>query len=190
MGVSAYRKRNTMNQTYFDRVYEKTYRPLLKYAIVHLNDPTDAEDALQNVYVDFYRRIERYGHLDILSPEAFLRKMLKREIIAHYKEREQKRLHLYDLTDEERLPEGESFEDTVMDRAMAEQILSLAKQLNKEQYRVFVLYYGYEQSVSEIAAALGVGKEAVKTRLFRARNQLRAMWEASSSQQIGGKNHE
>lgn len=62
-----------MNQNYFDRVYEKTYRPLLKYAIVHLSDPTDAEDALQNVYVDFYRRIERYGHFDILSPEAFFR---------------------------------------------------------------------------------------------------------------------
>ena len=179
-----------MNQSYFDRVYERTYRPLLKYAIVHLNDPTDAEDALQNVYVAFFRRIERYGHLDILSPEAFLRKTLKREIIEHYKEREQKRLHLYDLTDDERLPEGEPFEDTVLDRTLAEQVLHLAKQLNKEQYRAFVLYYGYELSVSEIAATLGVGKEAVKSRLFRARNQLKAMWDASCSHEIGGNRHE
>ena len=42
-----------MDQSYFDRVYEATYRPLLKYAIVHLSDPTDAEDALQNVYLAF-----------------------------------------------------------------------------------------------------------------------------------------
>lgn len=100
MGVSAYRKRITMKQDYFDRVYEKTHRSLLKYAIVHLSDPTDAEDTLQNVYVEFYRRIERYGHLDILLPDAFLKKMLKREIIRNYKEREQRRLHLCETAEE------------------------------------------------------------------------------------------
>ncbi len=77
-----------MKQTYFDRVYESTYANLMQYAIVHLSDPTDAEDAVQDVYVQFYRRIERYGRLDILSPEAFLKKMLKREIIKRYAERE------------------------------------------------------------------------------------------------------
>ena len=71
----------------------------MKYAIVHLSDPTDAEDAVQNTYVDFYRRIERYGHLDILSPEAFLKQMLKREIIQNYKEREQMpRADINDIT--------------------------------------------------------------------------------------------
>ena len=177
-----------MSNSYFERVYEKTYRSLLKYAIVHLSDPTDAEDALQNVYVSFYRRIERYGHIDILSPEAFLKKMLKREIIQNYREREQRRLHLFEMTDEERLPEGEPFEDAVMERALAEQILTQAKQLPKELYRTFVLYYGYEMSVSEIAAALGTGKEAVKSRLFRARNQLRASLQESG--EIGGNQHE
>ena len=46
----------TMRDSYFEQVYEKTHRSLIRYAIVHLDDPTDAEDALQNVYVDFYRR--------------------------------------------------------------------------------------------------------------------------------------
>ena len=31
-----------MDQQYFDRVYKTTYGSLLKYAIVHLSDPTDA----------------------------------------------------------------------------------------------------------------------------------------------------
>ena len=181
-----------MNQSYFERVYEKTYRSLLKYAIVHLSDPTDAEDALQNVYVDFYRRIDRYGHFDILSPEAFLKKMLKREIIRNYKQREQRRIHLLEQTDEERLPEGEPFEDTVMDRALAEQILTKAKQLPTELYRAFVLYYGYELSVAQIATTLGVGKEAVKSRLFRARKQLRTVYDDRNDldRRIGGNENE
>ena len=162
-----------MDQQYFDRVYETTYRPLLRYAIVHLSDPTDAEDALQNVYLSFYRRIERYGHLDVLFPKAFLLKMLKREIIEQYAEREKRAVRLLEDVPEERLRDDWTFEDGVLDRALAQDILAEAKKLPRETYRVFVLYYGYELSVSEIARELGMGAEAVKSRLFRGRNAIR-----------------
>ena len=162
-----------MDQSYFDRVYETTYRPLLKYAVIHLSDPTDAEDALQNVYLAFYRRIERYGHLDVLFPKAFLLKMLKREIVEQYTEREKRAVRLLDDVPEERLRDDLIFEDGVLDRALAEDILTEAKRLPRETYRVFVLYYGYELSISEIAKELGMGAEAVKSRLFLGRNAIR-----------------
>lgn len=162
-----------MDRQYFDRVYETTYRSLLKYAIVHLSDPTDAEDALQNVYLAFYRRIERYGHLDVLVPKAFLLKMLKREIMEQYAEREKRSVRLLDDVPEERLKDDVVFEDGVLDRALAQDILTEAKKLPRETYRVFVLYYGYELTISEIAKELGMGAEAVKSRLFRGRNAIR-----------------
>lgn len=162
-----------MDQHYFDRVYETTYRGLLKYAIVHLSDPTDAEDAVQNVYLDFYRRIERSGHLDVLFPKAFLLKMLKREIIERYAEREKRNLRSLSDVPEERLKDDVVFEDAVLDRALARDILAEAKKLPRETYRVFMLYYGYELSISEIARELGMGTEAVKSRLFRGRNAIR-----------------
>ena len=162
-----------MDRNYFDRVYETTYRPLLRYAIVHLSDPTDAEDAVQNVYLSFYRRIERYGHLDVLFPRAFLLKMLKREIITAYAEREKRNLRPLEEVPEDRLRDDVVFEDVVLDRALAQDILAEAKKLPRETYRVFVLYYGYELSVSEIARELGLGTEAVKSRLFRGRNAIR-----------------
>ena len=162
-----------MDRNYFDRVYETTYRPLLRYAIVHLSDPTDAEDAVQNVYLSFYRRIERYGHLDVLFPKAFLLKMLKREIIQKYAEREKRNLRPLEEVPEDRLRDDVVFEDVVLDRALAQDILAEAKKLPRETYRVFVLYYGYELSISEIARELGMGVEAVKSRLFRGRNAIR-----------------
>ena len=162
-----------MDQQYFDRVYETTYRPLLRYAIVHLSDPTDAEDAVQNVYLAFYRRIERYGHLDVLFPKAFLLKMLKREIIEQYAEREKRNLRPLEDVPEDRLKDDVIFEEVVLDRALARDILAEAKKLPRETYRIFVLYYGYELSVSEIAKELGMGTEAVKSRLFRGRNAIR-----------------
>ena len=162
-----------MDQHYFDRVYETTYRPLLRYAIVHLSDPTDAEDAVQNVYLSFYRRIERYGHLDVLFPKAFLLKMLKREIITAYAEREKRNLRPLEEVQEDRLKDDVDYEDAVLDRALAQDILTEAKKLPRETYRVFVLYYGYEMTVSEIAKELDLGTEAVKSRLFRGRNAIR-----------------
>ncbi|MBR3136554.1 MAG: sigma-70 family RNA polymerase sigma factor [Clostridia bacterium] len=162
-----------MDQPYFDRVYETTYRHLLKYAIIHLSDPTDAEDALQNVYLAFYRRIERYGHLDVLFPKAFLLKMLKHEIIKRYAEREKHTVRLLADVPEERLTDDWAFEDGVLDRALAEEILAEAKKLPRETYRIFVLYYGYELSISEISGELGMGTEAVKSRLFRGRKAIR-----------------
>ncbi len=162
-----------MNTNYFDAVYEKTYRPLLRYAVLHLSNPADAEDALQNVYLDFCRRVESRGHLDILFPQQFLLKMLKREIIEQYAEREKHAVRPLEDVPQERLKDDWVFEDGVLDRALAEEILMEAKRLPRDTYRIFVLYYGYELTISEIARELGMGAEAVKSRLFRGRNAIR-----------------
>ncbi len=162
-----------MNTNYFDAIYEKTYRPLLRYAILHLSSPADAEDALQNVYLGFCRRIESRGHLDILFPQQFLLKMLKREIIERYAEREKHAVRPLEDVPQERLKDDWVFEDGVLDRALAEDILMEAKRLPRDTYRIFVLYYGYELTISEIAKELGMGAEAVKSRLFRGRNAIR-----------------
>lgn len=170
IGVRTYKKVGLMKQDYFDRIYEKTYRSLLRYAIVHLSDPRDAEDALQNVFINFYRRIEARGHADILAPQLFLLKMLKREIIRSYRERS--------ATETEPLEENVAadplhFEDAVEARMMAGQVFDAAKTLSGDSYRIFVLYYGFELSVAEIARQMQMNEEAVKSRLYRGRNAVR-----------------
>lgn len=174
-----------MQQDYFDRIYEKTYRPLLRYAIVHLSDPLDAEDALQNVFIDFYRRIESRGHADILAPQLFLLKMLKREIIRNYAERG---AHETSPLEDNAAADPLSFTDAVEARVMAGQVFDAAKTLSKDTYRVFVLYYGFEQSVSQIAKEMKLSEEAVKSRLFRGRNAVRRLLAKPTDQR--GYNHE
>jgi len=162
-----------MKQDYFDRVYEKTYRPLLRYAIVHLSDPFDAEDALQNVYVEFYRRIESRGHADVFAPQAYLMRMLKHEIVKRYAERTRRSAYETESYEESDAVDPVSVEELAMDRAMAEQVLKAAKSLSPDSYRVFVLYYGFGMTVAEIAKETMLGTEAVKSRLHRARAAVR-----------------
>ena len=160
-------------RSYFDQVYQSVYRDLLRYAILHMDRPVDAEDALQNVFIAFYGRISRFGHLDILIPKAYLIRMLKREIGRQ--NTAQKRELLTEAPKE--AADGQEpevpLEDIALDRSMTEAILTAARGLSPESYRTFVLYYGYGLSVTEIAKELRIGPDAVKVRLFRARNAIR-----------------
>ena len=44
--------------------------------------------------------------------------------------------------------------------------------------RIFVLFYGWERSQKEIAAALDLSEEAVRQRLYRTRNNIRRLLES------------
>ena len=131
--------------------------------------------------------IERYGHLDVLFPKAFLLKMLKREIIERYAEREKHAVRPLEDVPQERLKDDWVFEDGVLDRALAEDVLMEAKRLPRDTYRIFVLYYGYELTISEIAKELGMGAEAVKSRLFRGRNAIRQYLTAEDADSESGR---
>ena len=159
-------------KSYFDEVYEKVYRDLLRYAVIHLEQPADAEDVLQTVFTAFYRRIVRFEHFDILTPKAFLMRVLQREI-SRWNEQRTKEGNVFSLEETEYVDQETGIEELVADRSMAETVLETAKALTADSYRVFVLYYGYGLSTAQIAGELGIGREAVKTRLFRARNAIR-----------------
>jgi DNA-directed RNA polymerase specialized sigma24 family protein len=49
-------------------------------------------------------------------------------------------------------------------------------------YQTFVLYYGFDQSVRQIADALGISEDAVKARLYRTRERIRAQWKGANEQ--------
>ena len=123
----------------------------------------------------------------MLFPKAFLLKMLKREIIERYAEREKRDLRPLEDVPEERLKDDVDLEDAVLDRALARDILAEAKKLPRETYRVFMLYYGYELTISEIAKELGMGAEAVKSRLFRGRNAIRSYLTADDADSDSGR---
>lgn len=168
---------------YFDAVYADSYPVLLRYAMLRLPDPFDAEDVLQDVYVRFLRRLARHGHADIEQPGAFLLRMLRNEIAVHYASRAARQAHEQAL-DDARLPADEpDLALRAATREEAEAVYAAAKALPGECYRAFVLYYGFEMSLEEIAAALHVSRDAVKSRLFRARRGIRAQLGAAPSSQ-------
>ena len=61
-------------------------------------------------------------------------------------------------------------------------VWQIVKQEPLLSYQTFVLYYGFDQSVRQIAGALHVSEDAVKARLYRTRERIRAQWKGADEQ--------
>ena len=62
-------------------------------------------------------------------------------------------------------------------RELGEVLNEFLGTLNQESRKIFMRRYWYADSIAEIAQRYGLGESKVKTRLFRARNDLRSFLE-------------
>ena len=124
-----------------------------------LRNDEDCADAIQNAI------LKAYGKLHTLKNEEYFKTWVTRIVIneSYAILRANKRLVSYEeyMSDERAVEEEYSL--------VFEEITKM-----KEKYRIpFVLHYVEGYTTTEIAKMLGLSEGAVKTQLFRARNQLK-----------------
>ena len=158
---------------YFNTVYDATFRTLMRVCLCKARRLADADDLLQNTYASFYRHIRRHGPASVENAQAYLLTLLRRELAAYYRkwpwERETALDEIAELAATDEPPEAQSLE-----RLTAEEIWTLLERESELTQRVFVLYYGYEMRIKEIASALKLSESAVKNRLLRTQKKLRS----------------
>ena len=135
-------------------------RSLYRVAKSLLRNDEDCADAIQNAI------LKAYGKLHTLKNEEYFKTWVTRIVIneSYAILRANKRLVSYEeyMSDEQAAEEEYS--------PVFEEITKM-----KEKYRVpFVLHYVEGYTTAEIAKMLSLSEGAVKTQLFRARNQLKA----------------
>lgn len=157
---------------YFNQIYDQTYHDLLRYLVVKTSCAADVEDILQEVYRKFYTRICRRGHRDIDKPKAYLQAAANKELATFYKTRsirmEQERPLEPDMDAEEI-----SFAPQLEQRAAMREVWDIVCGCPTDSYRAFTLYYGFDVPIEKIATLLGSTPQAVKSRLFRTRSEVR-----------------
>ena len=72
---------------FFNEVYDSTYITVLNYINSRCSNMSDTEDIVQDVYLDFYKRIKKHGFSDIGSVEAFLIFISKKKLAKYYAEK-------------------------------------------------------------------------------------------------------
>jgi RNA polymerase sigma-70 factor (ECF subfamily) len=156
----------------FSRLVDRYYERCARFAVRMLGNRDDAEDALQATFLRAYRSLGRYQERDKFS--AWLYRILVnqcRSIAARRAHRE--RVFVREeavLMNAPDLRVGWTGED----EEFVQRVLSELDPLLRE---AFVLKYIEELSYEEMSELTGVGVSALKMRVKRACDRLRARWE-------------
>lgn len=175
----------------FRHLMQKCNQRLFRTARAVLNDDAEAEDALQEAY------LKAFGALQAFRGEAAVTTWLTRIVLNECYARLRRRHPTVDLDqvdaarDDARVlqfPTRFGMEDpaNAASRLQMRGLIENAIAALPESFRVvFVMRDVEECSIEETAEALGILPETVKTRLHRARRQLRVALEASVASSLG-----
>lgn len=166
---------------HFNTVYDKTFDSLRKFVASKCSDPYYIADILQETYTEYYKVLLRHGIERINNDKAFLIKIAKRRLYAHYSLKE-KLCMAVPLTfmsedgeeyDNPSLPCEESPEEDVISALEAERIWNIIETYPPDVRKILNLYFCEEMSPSEIANATGMKLHTVKNKLYRTIDEIR-----------------
>jgi RNA polymerase sigma-70 factor (ECF subfamily) len=163
----------------FEALMRRHNRALFRTARAILRDDAEAEDALQEAYLQAYGAIGNYRAEAKLS--TWLARIVANEALMRVRKRTRRAaivpLQPGAAEDEiNEIPDGNTDETPERQAQRSEMRRLLEAQIDSlpDDYRVvFVLRAVEELSVEETADALGIPQPTVRTRLFRARSLLR-----------------
>jgi RNA polymerase sigma-70 factor (ECF subfamily) len=163
----------------FEVLMRRHNRTLFRAARAILRDHAEAEDALQEAYVQAYQAIGSWRGEAKLS--TWLARIVANEALMRLR-KHARRAEIVPLQSSAALEGLDQIPDTDMDKTpeRSAQRLEMRRLLEAnidalpDDYRaVFVLRAVEEMSVEETAAVLGIPQATVRSRLFRARSLLR-----------------
>ena len=165
---------------YFEEIYEKTKRSVTLFLISRCKSFDDVNDVLQEVYMEYFRILQKKGMDYVRDEESFLISLCKKKLSSYYSflYRIANRTSI-DISAESELNEQCVYEDesSVEDDFYREEMLHDVKEILKRQpdcvQKIFYLYYSMELSVTEISGLLHMKPQTVKNRLFRTRKLIR-----------------
>ncbi|NDV91115.1 sigma-70 family RNA polymerase sigma factor [Alteromonas sp. 345S023] len=151
-------------QKRYEALIHAFHADIYRYAYWLVKDQSVAEDIVQETFLRAWRSLDALN--DEQAAKSWLITILRRENARRF---ERKQLETVDIEDVQVHDDTQQADADVSDRELHRMLGGLS-----DEYReplVLQLLFGF--SGEEIATQLGLNKNTVMTRLFRARNQLR-----------------
>ncbi len=161
------------------RIYQTHYEPMLVRAYAILQNRQDAEDAVQEAFFGVCQHAAQFAGLDEQEIAPLLYTCVRNAAINIYR-RKKRRLAL--ISDADDLDQNICSYDDVPEvilgqKERATTLREAVEQLEPMYRQVIVLKYYGHKSNSEIALALGIERNTVNGRIFRAKKILRNILE-------------
>jgi RNA polymerase sigma-70 factor (ECF subfamily) len=161
----------------FDQLVEQHTRMLFRIALSVLRRPADAEDAVQEAFLEIYRN-NRWQQID--NPRAYLAQMVWRIAIRQQGSRRREQELTVDIRSGKPGPEQQAI-GSQLDAWLHAEIDALPEKLRYP----LVLMAGGDLSQVEIARLLGLPEGTVRRRMHDARARLRQRLEARKGEDHG-----
>jgi len=163
------------DRTAFAELYRRLQRPLFGYLMKLVREREMVEDVLSETMMEVWRQAARFEGRASVNTWVFS--------IAHHRAVSRLRKKRESALDEETAAAIEDESPTPDERAVTSDtnrlIGTLMEQLSFEHREILHLAYFQEFSVQEIADALDLPANTVKTRMFYARQRLKVLLEKS-----------
>ena len=167
--------------SYFEDLYEKTYKKVLAYIIAKCGDTEDISDIFQETYLEIVKIIRRHGSEYIKSPEAFVINVAKKKVYRHYKltERLKNNKSIDDFDDDNlQIPDKETVEvdECVFDKMMVDEAHKIILGKDLLTRKIFYLFYYMDMPIKEVAEILSISESNVKNRIYRTLKEIRSVF--------------
>lgn len=153
----------------FEELYSRYYDKVFSIACGILMDADEAADAVQEIFTLVYRHLHRFDRRSRFSTWLF-RIAVNRSIQEARRFRYRNRTVELDEAMAKAVPEVPDNSDP--------RVQAILSRLAPSDRALLVLFYWEELSLQEIADSLNCNVNAAKTRLYRARERFRALYEA------------
>ncbi|RVU00384.1 RNA polymerase sigma factor [Mucilaginibacter limnophilus] len=167
------------NQSAYADLVRRHQRFIFTLALRFTKSREDAEEVAQDCFVKAYRSLSGYQAQSKFS--TWLYSIVYTTAMTHLRK---KRLDTDSIDDEatfiqiENKPSGYDA-DNVENKSRSYYLNKAIEQLLPDDATIITLFYKGEQSLDEIAQALGIEANTVKVKLFRARQRLKEKLERS-----------
>jgi RNA polymerase sigma-70 factor, ECF subfamily len=161
----------------FQLLYEKYYDRVFAIARGILLDNDEAADSVQEIFTLVYKNLARFDRRSKFSTWLF-RIAVNRSIQQARK-----------LKFKKKQSEFDNFVETIPDRETPTEdgdprVNEVMTVLHPNDRAILTLFYWDELSLQEIADSLGCSANAAKTRLFRARERFKEVYEKTDAREI------
>lgn len=155
----------------FDQIYDKYHLILYRSAYLILGNPYDAEDVLQETFVSAYKNI---GSLrEGTKLKTWLFSILKNAAYRQGKKNKRERPDEFIVEKIDQFSREEGKEETLAQR---DQIHQALQKLSPKHREALVLYYYNDLTIQEMAQVCGTFQGTIKSRLHKARKELKKIW--------------
>jgi len=156
----------------FDALVRPHVEAMYRFAYRLLHDRHDAEDLVQDVLTKLYPRTLELARVEVLRP--WLLRVVYRQFVDTLR-REQRRVAVFDDRDVEPADPAPGPDTQAALAQGVDRVRNALRQLNEDQRQLVLLHLRDGYTLAELAVALDVPVGTLKSRLHRAKANLKSL---------------